>query len=228
MKQYIILAAMLPAWLGGDTKPPELPQVNIAGLAQAQASVVYLQMDTHERCVVCRQQKQLFAGSGLTVAYREVKFDRALPQWHLVRDGKIIQSRKAGALTIDEAKAWLVSAEPVGVAIATIEAKPQVEALIKALRPFLDGGTLEIIYTAPRGVIRDYLEIRQGGASIKIPSRTKIIVGMDGNTLSAKFDGTKPRVGFGWVSRDVNAIEATPDMISIRLPWAPDPEVRLK
>jgi hypothetical protein len=228
MKQFLVVAAMLPVWLGGDAKPETLPAVNIAGLAQALPETVYLQMDTHPACVVCQQQKRLFAGSGMTVAYREVQFNRPLPQWHLVRDGKIIQSKPAGALTIDQAQTWLASNQLAGVVISSIEAKPQVEALIKALRPFLDGGTLELTYTAPRGVVRDFIEIRQGGGSIKIPSRTKLVIGMDGDTLSAKFMDTKPRVGLGWLSRDVNAIEVTPDMISIRLPWAPDPEVRLK
>jgi len=115
-----------------------------------------------------------------------------------------------------------------GIAVGSLPVKPQVVALLRALYPFLDGGTLQVIYTPKPGVVKEYLTIAQGSIRVKIPAKTSFHIGMsDANGLSIKFDEPAVMVGASFVERGIKSIDLTPNRLSIRLPWMIDPETNI-
>lgn len=119
--------------------------------------------------------------------------------------------------------------EPLaGMVMKTIQGKAQATQLLQTLGPLLDGGTLRISYTAKPGVIKEYLTIKQGATGIKLPPKLELVLSMYDGNLTVTMIDPKPVAIAGPFERGVQAIELTPNKLSIRLPWMIDPEVGLK
>lgn len=158
-----------------------------------------------------------------------------LPLSELHVNGKIVAKRE-GVVNPDELanlyNQWTNGLVPdpeqsYGIGVGSVPAKAQVSALLQALKPFLDGGTLRIEYKPKSGVIRDWLTVKQGSVGVKIPSTTAIVFAFEGDQFVGRFEGTSPRVIVGPFERGPTSVEVSTDRIAIRLPWCPDPEIKL-
>ena len=114
-----------------------------------------------------------------------------------------------------------------GIGVGSVPVKAQISALLQALKPFLDGGTLRVEYKPRAGVIRDWLTVKQGAVGVKIPSTTAIVFAFEGDQFVGRFEGTAPRLIVGPFERGPTSVEVSTDRIAIRLPWCPDPEIKL-
>jgi len=112
-----------------------------------------------------------------------------------------------------------------GVSVGTIPAKQTVQQFLQLMEPFLDGGTLQLIYTPKAGVIKEYLTIKQGKFAVMIPPKTTISLTMKSGDMSIIFSDPKPRVSAIGMSRQLNEIDLTPNKVSLRLPYMMDPEL---
>lgn len=121
----------------------------------------------------------------------------------------------------------LTGEQVTGLSVATIKGKAQVVQMLAALEPFLDGGTLQIIYTPRKGVVKDFLTIKRGSVGIKIPPKTTLQLQMKSGDLSILMIDPKPEVIIGPLERGIQELSITPNRISLRLPWMIDPELNL-
>lgn len=113
----------------------------------------------------------------------------------------------------------------MGLKVGTLEAKPQVEQLLKSLQPFLDGGSLTISYKPKAGVVKDYLTINQGSVALRIPANTAITFAMNNMVLSGTFAQPSPQVRIPIRGNvNVKSMTLSPSSFAIQLPWMIDPE----
>ncbi len=130
---------------------------------------------------------------------------------------------------VEDAKANGVYSDQVtSMQMATLQGKQQAIQFLNMLEPFLDGGTLQVVYTAKPGVVKEFLTIKKGSAGINIPPKTSFVLSMKNGDLDIKFQDPKPEVIIGPLERGMQEINVTPNKISLRLPWMIDPEIGLK
>lgn len=122
----------------------------------------------------------------------------------------------------------LASEQLQGMKVASIEGKQQVIQMLQTLEPFLDGGTLQIIYTAKPGVVKNFLTIKQGSLGVKIPPRISFLLKMREGDLTVTVQEPRTELIIGPLTRGIQEINFTPNKISLRLPWMIDPELELK
>lgn len=122
----------------------------------------------------------------------------------------------------------LASEQLQGMKVASIEGKQQVIQMLQTLEPFLDGGTLQIIYTAKPGVVKNFLTIKQGSLGVKIPPRISFLLKMRDGDLTVTVQEPRTELIIGPLVRGIQEINFTPNKISLRLPWMIDPELELK
>lgn len=115
-----------------------------------------------------------------------------------------------------------------GMVMSTIDGKQQVIQFLQMMEPFLDGGTLNLTYTAKPGVVKDYLTIKHGPAGIKIPSKTSLTLSMVNGNLTVTMQDPKPVLIIGPLERGIQEVNITPNKLSVRLPWMIDPELQFK
>lgn len=163
-----------------------------------------------------------------------------LPYVELVVNGKATESPDRDAVTMSAKLSKLDSEKPTtfgsdqtyGMKIGTIPGRPAVVALLESLEPFLDGGTLTVVYEPKPGVVKEYLTIRQGSTALKIPAKTAIKLQIVGSDSDKQLDitplGTPIQIVAGPLTRSINKVELTPNRLSIRLPWMVDPEWNIK
>lgn len=163
-----------------------------------------------------------------------------LPYVELVVNGKATESPDRDANGMSATLSRLDSEKPetfgsdeaYGMKIGTISGKSSVVAILESLEPFLDGGTLTVIYEPKPGVVKEYLTIRQGSTALKIPAKTAIKLQIVGSGSDKQLDitplGTPIQIVAGPLTRSINKVELTPNRLSIRLPWMVDPEWNIK
>lgn len=128
----------------------------------------------------------------------------------------------------NEVKMYSKPEKPSGMVVKTVQGKAQAEQLLKTLEPMLNGGKLKVIYTARDGLIKDYLTIKQGATGIKLPPKLELDLTVVNGKLTITWIDPKPVAIAGPFERGLEAIELTPNKLSLRLPWCPDPEIGLK
>lgn len=129
------------------------------------------------------------------------------------------------ALTVEYDKLMNLS-NVVGVKVGTLPVKATVETLLKEFEPFLDGGTLNVSYTARPGVIKDRLTISHGSFALRIAPKTSATFGMDNKRLIIKFDSPTPEVYMPIRGNtSIKSFTLSPSSFSVQLPWMLDPEV---
>jgi hypothetical protein len=115
-----------------------------------------------------------------------------------------------------------------GLAIGTIQARDQIQSLLAQLKPVIDGGTLDVTYSAPPGVVKQWLIISQNGSGIKLPPRLTARLAIESDTLVVSFPGTAPQIFASGFTRQVQQVEISTSKVSIRLPWMIDPEWQVR
>lgn len=115
-----------------------------------------------------------------------------------------------------------------GMTLGSVPGKVQAEQFLAMLEPFIDGGTLQVTYTAKPGVIKNFLTMKRGSYGIKLPSKTTFTFAMNKGDLAIQFIDPKPELLFSGFDRRVNEIDITPNKISVRLPYMIDPELSWK
>ena len=227
------------------------PDAIIAGLtaATAQNGPAYIVIKSSDGCVPCK-----ILIDAITAKYPQLigtefqivkltldewrKSQLSLPDVRLWVDGEEsdkLQERDPAKLKelIDKATAlhrdgFAAAAPNSGVVVGSIPMKDQVQQMLQQLEPFLDGGTLELIYTPRKGVVKQFLTIKRGSVEVKLPPKTSLTLSMHNGDLTIKLNDPKPVLLIGPLERGLQEVDITPNKMSIRLPWMIDPEVNWK
>lgn len=187
--------------------------------------------------------KWTFGNEKSTAHFREMEisqqeWDRlqcSLPQVHLVQGGIYTPMTDKSSSALSNALLNAMQGgndeQLAGVTAGSFKGTQSVSKLLNALDPFLDGGTLTLTYTPKPGVVKEWLTITQGKVGVKIPAKLSYKLSIEqkkeGKQLTIVPVGTPLQIFASMIERNVNAVELTPTRISIRLPWAPDPEFRI-
>lgn len=230
-----------------------VPAIDVTGLAGLQSTKPRIQwiITTSPTCGPChtfvnnvRERLPKFTVSGDDDAeFRVISITQkqwndsgwTLPRVELFVEGRSVYVDIASKMTIDDmanryntefnAARGTKEQNVVGVKVGTVPVKQQVQQLLNALGPFLDGGTITVSYTPKPGVIKEYLTIQQSSVAIRIPAKTTFTLGYDGRAASIKFQQPTVQVRIPIRGNiNVNSMTLTPDKFAIQLPWMIDPE----
>ena len=227
------------------------PDAIIAGLAAAhsQNGPAYVVIKSSDGCIPCeilinsiKSKYPQLIGTEFQIVKLTLDEWRmsqlSLPDVRLWADGEEsdrLRERDPSKLKelIDKAAAlqrdgFAAAAPASGLVVGSIPMKDQVQQMLQQLEPFLDGGTLELIYTPRKGIVKEFLTIKRGAVGVKIPPRTSLTLSMHNGDLTIKLNDPKPILLIGPLERGLQEIDITPNKMSIRLPWMIDPEVKWK
>lgn len=241
-----------------ESNAGKLPEINITGLAginSANSWFVQWKVYSSPACSVCQPFKRnlkarlnSFVVSSdastnpqiLIVEISDAKWVESgwrLPHLELYSNGAKVYECDGDQITFDEIgikwndeynKGKAAASQLMGMKVGTIEARPQVEQLLKSLQPFLDGGTLTISYKPRPGVVKDYLTINQGTVALRIPANTSITLSMDNSKLAGVFAQPSPQVKIPIRGNtNVKSMTLSPSLFAIQLPWMIDPEIAI-